>query len=339
MKNQLTRKDFLNLSGLGLVSLAGRQLQPIKHIYAGQQGRVIYENISTYQQPSYESEKIRLHWKDAVFPITNIALGMGEPSHNRIWYKVGNEGYAHSSGIQPVRTETNPVVTEFPVAGLLAEVTVPFTDALWNPGERYHVAYRFYYETTHWIKEVVNGPDGIPYYHILEDKWDLSYYVPASHLRVIQPAEISLLSPEVPSYEKRIEVHTSTQIVIAYEYDQPVFMTKASTGGTFKIDGSYETPRGHHITNHKRPSRHMAAGNLAFNGYDLPGVPWIMYITESGIAFHGTYWHNDFGKARSHGCINLPSKAAKWFYRWTLPQVPYHMQSTYNVYGTHVDIL
>jgi lipoprotein-anchoring transpeptidase ErfK/SrfK len=67
-------------------------------------------------------------------------------------------------------------------------------------------------------------------------------------------------------------------------------------------------------------------------------VPWISYITESGIAFHGTYWHNDFGIARSHGCINLPSKAAKWLYRWTLPFVPYNEQSTYNVSGTHVDV-
>jgi hypothetical protein len=339
MKKKFTRKDFLNLSGLGLVSLAGQNLKPTFNIYAGLQGRVIDENITTYQEPSYESEKIRIHWKDAVFPITNIALGNGEPSHNRIWYRVGTEGYAHSGGIQPVRTETNPVVTEFPEEGLLAEVTVPYTDALWNPGERYHVAYRFYYETTHWITEVVNGPDGLPYYHILEDKWDLSYYVPATHLRIIPESELSLISPDVPNWKKRIEVHTSTQVVIAYEYDQPVYMTRASTGGTFKLDGSYETPRGQHITNHKRPSRHMAAGNLALNGYDLPGVPWIIYITESGVAFHGTYWHNDFGLARSHGCINLPSKASKWLYRWTLPHVPYHKQSTYNVYGTHVDIL
>lgn len=337
MNQKLSRRDFLNLSGLGLVSLVGKQLKPVSHLYTGQQGRVIYENISTYTQPTYESDKIRIHWKDGVFPITGIALGTGEPSHNRIWYKVGNEGYAHSSGIQPVRTETNPVVTEIPEQGLLAEVSVPYTDALWNPGERYHVAYRFYYETTHWIKEVTNGPDGIPYYHILEDKWDLSYYVPASHLRVIQPGELSLISPNVPSYEKRIEVRTSTQSVIAYEYDQPVYMTRASTGGNFST-GKYETPKGYHITNHKRPSRHMAAGNLAHNGYDLPGVPWIMYITEGGIAFHGTYWHNDFGKALSHGCINLPTKASKWLYRWTLPQVPYHMQSTYNVYGTQVVI-
>lgn len=337
MKRNFTRKDFLNLSGLGVVSLVGRQLKPVLNLFTGQQGRVINENISTYKQPTYESEKVRIHWKDAVFPITSIALGMGEPSHNRIWYRVGNEGYAHSSGIQPVRTETNPVVTSFPEEGLLAEVTVPYTDALWNPGERYHVAYRFYYETTHWIKEAVNGPDGIPYYHILEDKWDLSYYVPAAHLRIIPTDELSLISPDVPSYEKRIEVHTKTQTVIAFEYNHPVYMTKASTGGNFKT-GMYETPPGHHITNHKRPSRHMAAGNLAYNGYDLPGVPWIMYITESGIAFHGTYWHNDFGLARSHGCINLPTKASKWFYRWTLPQVPYHMQSIYNVYGTQVDI-
>lgn len=322
-----------------MVSLAGQQLKPTFNIYAGQQGRVINENISTYKQPSYDSEKIRIHWKDAVFPITNIALGTGEPSHNRIWYRVGNEGYAHSSGIQPVRTSTNPVVTEIPEGGLLAEVTVPFTDALWNPGERYHVAYRFYYETTHWVKEVVNGPDGIPYYHILEDKWDLSYYVPAAHLRIIPESELSLISPDVPSWKKRIEVNTRTQVVTAYEYDKPVYMVKASTGGVFKIDGSFETPRGQHITNHKRPSRHMAAGNLALNGYDLPGVPWIIYITESGIAFHGTYWHNDFGLARSHGCINLPPRSSKWLYRWTLPQVPYHQQSTYNVYGTHVDIL
>jgi hypothetical protein len=332
-----TRKDFLNLSGLGLVSLVGRQLTPVSTLYDGQQGRVIYDSISTYTHPSFESERVRIFWKDAVFPITKVVMGTGEPDYNRIWYKVGSQGYAHSGGVQPVRTDLNPVVSEFPEHGLLAEVTVPYTDALWTPGERYHVAYRFYYETTHWIQGLVTGPDGIPYYHIIEDKWDLDYYVPSAHLRVIPEAEVSLLSPEVPSIAKRIEVLTETQTVIAYEYNQPVFMVKASTGADFS-DGKFATPTGHHMTNYKRPSRHMAAGNLAFNGYDLPGVPWITYITENGIAFHGTYWHNDFGKPRSHGCINLPSKAAKWLYRWTLPSVPFNQQWVYNLSATQVDI-
>ena len=328
----------MKLSGLGLFSLFGPQLSPLTSLYQDQQGRVIYEKISTYKKPTFNSERVRIHWKDAVFPITKVVLSNEEPFHNRIWYKIGTEGYAHSGGIQPVRTELNPVYNDFPAYGVLAEVTVPYTDALWTPGELYHVAYRFYYETTHWIKGIVEGPDGVPYYHILEDKWDLAYYVPAAHLRIIPEQELSLISPDVPSIFKRIEVRTSLQTVIAYEYNKPVFMVKAATGADFST-GKYITPSGHHITNYKRPSRHMAAGNLAYNGYDLPGVPWIVYITESGIAFHGTYWHNDFGKARSHGCINLPAKASKWLYRWTLPSVPYYEQSIYNVSGTHVDIL
>jgi hypothetical protein len=185
---------------------------------------------------------------------------------------------------------------------------------------------------------VVQTPDGTPYYHILEDKWDLEYYVPAAHLRVIPPEELTVRSPDVPPYAKRIEVRTDLQAVIAYEWNEPVFMVKVATGADFST-GKYITPPGRHLTNYKRPSRHMAAGNLAYNGYDLPGVPWISYITESGVALHGTYWHNDFGKARSHGCINLPSRAAKWIYRWTHPTVPPHEQSTYHKTGTIVDVI
>jgi hypothetical protein len=35
---------------------------------------------------------------------------------------------------------------------------------------------------------------------------------------------------------------------------------------------------------------------------------------------HGTYWHNDYGKPRSHGCINLSPETAKWVFRWSLPR-------------------
>jgi lipoprotein-anchoring transpeptidase ErfK/SrfK len=115
-------------------------------------------------------------------------------------------------------------------------------------------------------------------------------------------------------------------------------MAKAATGAKFS-NGNFATPSGHHITAHKRPSRHMAAGNLAYNGYDLPGVPWISYITENGISLHGTYWHNNFGFPRSHGCINLAPKAAQWIYLWTLPVVPPNAQYVHKSFGTSVDII
>jgi hypothetical protein len=337
-RGNFTRKDFINLGGLGLFGMISSQLSPLAYLYQGQQGRVAYEKISTYAKPTYDSEQIRNHWKDSVLPITGAVLGGDEPSHNRIWYKIGAEGYAHSGGIQPVKTVVNLVNYDIPSNGVLAEVTVPYSDALWTAGEHYRVAYRLYYETTHWITSVVEGSDGNPYYKIQEDKWDLEYFVPAEHLRIVPTKELTLLSPNIPNIAKRIEVRTSLQIVIAYEYDKPVFMVKTATGADFST-GQYITPQGHFLTNYKRPSRHMAANNLAYNGYDLPGVPWVSYITESGIAFHGTYWHNDFGKARSHGCINLTPKASKWLYRWTLPTVPDNTQSLYSVSGTQVDVI
>ena len=82
----------------------------------------------------------------------------------------------------------------------------------------------------------------------------------------------------------------------------------------------------------------MAAGDIASSGFDLPGVPWVLYITEGGISFHGTYWHNDYGRPRSHGCINLTPQAAKWVFRWTMPSVPPDKELIYGHVGTKVEI-
>lgn len=51
--------------------------------------------------------------------------------------------------------------------------------------------------------------------------------------------------------------------------------------------------------------------------YDLPGVPWNMYFTQEGGAIHGAYWHAEFGKQWSHGCVNLPLETARTLYEWT----------------------
>jgi hypothetical protein len=50
-------------------------------------------------------------------------------------------------------------------------------------------------------------------------------------------------------------------------------------------------------------------------------VPYVMYF-YGGYSLHGTYWHNDFGRARSHGCVNLRTPAAKWLFDWTTPPLP-----------------
>jgi hypothetical protein len=200
------------------------------------------------------------------------------------------------------------------------------------------VAYRLYFTSTHWVTDLVEDDNGGLWYEVLEDFYQFHYFVNATHLRIIQPAEVEMISPEVPAKDKKIEVHLNDQIVIAYEGSNPVQMMRCS-GGTALRRG-YLTPTGEFRTDYKRPSRHMVNSRLASAySYDLPGVPWICYFTEEGIAFHGTYWHNDFGRPKSHGCINLLSENAKWLYRWTLPHVPYEEQRFDKIGGTAVKIV
>jgi len=334
---EISRRDFLKFASLSMASIYFPQLKYQIEYPVEQQGRVIYPTIPILDEPSLNSKKIKEYWKDLVLPITEVTIGDIEPSYNRIWYRIGEEGYTHSGGIQPVRTQLNQPTSEIPETGCLAEVTVPFTDAFWEPGLRNKFAYRFYYETTHWITNIVQDAHGDNWYVILDDKWEYEFFVPSKHLRIVPDTEFAPLSPDVHPAAKHIEVNISDQLVIAYEWDRPVFMTRVATGVALS-NNRYLTPIGSHLTFQKRPSRHMAAGNLANPSYDLPGVPWNSYITQNGIAFHGTYWHNDFGKPRSHGCLNLTAKAAKWIYRWTIPEVPINEQWVYEDFGTLVEI-
>jgi len=75
------------------------------------------------------------------------------------------------------------------------------------------------------------------------------------------------------------------------------------------------------------------------NVYDLPGVPWVSYITIEGVAFHGAFWHANWGKVMSNGCINMKNDDAKWLYRWTTPVVPFNQYFQEDVLGTRVDVV
>lgn len=55
--------------------------------------------------------------------------------------------------------------------------------------------------------------------------------------------------------------------------------------------------------------------------YQLRDVPYIQYF-EKGQALHAAYWHDVFGKKRSHGCINLSPIDAHRVFQWTEPAMP-----------------
>lgn len=348
----LSRREFLRQTQRGLLALfalpwidraEGRE----KLVAAGpdaadvpEVGRVLDNSLMIYKEPSFSSKMVKIYWRDLVLPINGATIGDKLPEHNRVWYLVNNEGYAHSGNVQPVAVRRNQAVESLPEKGALVEVTVPFTDALLDPNRPDFFVYRMYYSTTHWANRVVTDLKGRKWYYIQDDKYKRkAYYILGEHVRVVQPEDLTIISPDVPVEEKRLEVHLSQQVVVAYESERPVFMTRVASGGQF-VEGNYSTPIGSFVTSRKRPSRHMASGDLAAaNSFDLPGVPWICYLTLRGVSFHGTYWHNDFGKARSHGCINLSPQAAQWVYRWTNPVVPFKEHTLDKEDGTRVSII
>ena len=311
-------------------------LLPPQDDFANLQARIIDRTVWTFDEPNSKSKRAKLYWHDLVVPITNTTIGDDESAYNRVWYQLDEAGYAYSGGIQPVRTILNQP-QQIPTRGALGEVSVPYTDAYAEADSNADFMYRLYYETVHWVTNAVKAADGNLWYRLLDDKFEQYYYVPASHIRILSTEELSPLSPNVPDENKRVEVRLDDQLLLAYENAQIVFATRISSGGK-RLSGKYTTPIGNFITYHKRPTRHMAAGDIASNGFDLPGVPWVLYITEGGISFHGTYWHNDYGHPHSHGCINLAPQAAKWLFRWTRPTVPPEKPLAYGFVGTQVEI-
>ncbi len=361
----LSRRDFLKLSGLGLLglSLPGRDRLPLLRAplqpfllrsdgswtlprsklldddFPNQQGRVTSRLIWIFDAPSFNARRVNLYWRDSIVNISGISISQDAGDYNRVWYEIGTEGYAYSGTIQPVQTLLNAPSLDIPAEGALAQVTVPYTDAHEQPRLDSRGVYRMYYDTVHWIMSAsTSSSDGKIWYQVLDDKWNELYYAPGEHLRLISADELAPLSPDVPDSQKKVQVRLDDQLVLAYENGQPVFATRAATGAIFLL-GTYTTPTGHFMTFHKRPTRHMANGDITASGYDLPGVPWVMYFTESGLSLHGTFWHNDFGHPKSHGCVNLSVEAAKWLYRWTNPAVKPDARYAYGPVGTPLEIV
>lgn len=338
ISQDISRREFLKIIGAGLLaSFLLPTTKSINEFPNDQYGRVAIDMINVYNEPSFSAKIINTHKKDTVFLIPGIIVGEGSLS-NQIWYKVGEEGYAYSGDIQPVKIQLNSVKENIPPSGALCEVTIPYTDAHWKADLTAEIAFRLYYETTHWITSKVIDNNNLPWYRLYDQKFNKSYYVKADHLKIITQEELTPIHPGIPYSAKTLEVHIKDQIIIAYENNTPIYMARTSTGSTSSGE-RYITPFGKFNIFFKRSTRHMESDNLTSYGNDLPGVPWVCYFTTDGVAIHGAYWHNNFGFPRSTGCINLPPSAAKWIYRWTDPAVPGDKQSGYNRHGTEIRII
>jgi lipoprotein-anchoring transpeptidase ErfK/SrfK len=341
--SRISRRDFLKL---GTSAIAGIGIYPFLPDFQtfddANQVRVATKAVTIHSAASDQNRITGQRFRDELVNIYE-EVDAGAPEYNPVWYRVWG-GYIHRARLQKVKVLFNKPLTSIPEGTRqVAEVTVPYTQAMrhtkiygWQPN------LRLYYGSVHWITGIDEGPDGEPWYRIFDELVGFPYHVPAIHLRPIPLEEWSALTPDIPLEDKRIEVNLTTQTLIAYELDKELLKTKISSGianSGINTGLSTQTPTGDFRIISKYPSKHMGNGNLFASpeDYELPGVPWTCFFHEAGYAFHGTYWHDNFGTPMSRGCVNMRIEEAKWLFRWVRPL--HDPNRTYTPgYGTRVII-
>jgi hypothetical protein len=122
--------------------------------------------------------------------------------------------------------------------------------------------------------------------------------------------------------ERWFDINVTKQTLVAYEGPKAVFATLVSTGeaGLGDPEKTKSTKRGIFRIH----TKHIAAtmdSEIVGEEFELRDIPYVQYF-EGGYALHAAYWHDDFGKPRSHGCINLTPDDARRLFFWTEPKVP-----------------
>lgn len=325
-EQRVSRRDFLALGALSAGALAFVRPPDDRSGKGFTLGRVTTDWIHLYKEPSFRSAQLTRIPRDSLVNILGSVQSDEGPSYNPEWHQLA-DGYVHSGYVQIVKWQPQTPRMKVAEEGELFEVSVPFTRSYRKPDPLSAPLYRLYYQSTAWVEAAVRGADGRMYYRLVDDLLNIRYFARAEHLRRVPPEEVTPISPEVPLHEKQLEISLARQELLAFEREDLVFRTRISSGipdprprenGIPTI-----TPTGNFYVDKKMPVRHMGDGSLAasLDAYELPGVPWVSYFHFTGVAFHGTYWHSNYGTPMSHGCINMQVDEARWLFRWSSPRI------------------
>ncbi len=152
---------------------------------------------------------------------------------------------------------------------------------------------------------------------------------------------------KLPGFAKKgtkwIDISIVGQTLVLWEGEKPVYATLVSTGrdGLGEPGKTKSTPRGVFAVYQKHITTTMDSEVSDDHQFEIRDVPWVMYF-KGGYAIHGAYWHDDFGRERSHGCVNVAPIDARYAFMWAGPQVPEHWHAAYagdaNGPGTVVSI-
>lgn len=263
-------------------------------------------------------------------PVNARSIVMGGPFNDN-WYWLeynGTRGYTQGRFLVVVDDKYTPVPVTTPGGTVVPATATPDTSIpsspgtyndLWigematggnvrvGPGLDQRILKGWWAGRRLLLYQAVNDSKGDVWYRV-SDPPEAPMYVHSSLVR-----KVALVKYEGARYKGRwININISQQVVTAYEDGVPVKVTLASTG-----TGKNLTELGVWKIYYRLPKQDMKGGSLASEDYYfLKDVPYPQYFHTSGEGLHGTYWHDDFGRPHSHGCVNLSTPMSEWFYGW-----------------------
>ncbi len=354
-RDKLSRREFLKFStlALGALVLSGKNNRVFSRFGKYQVDQPSTPNfpanvslgrmcvgepgtrVDILSEPYGNAPVVGTAWYDDVFEWRRevIAKQIDPIRINQRWVETP-EGYIYADYLQNVMHVPQIPLTELPITptgekGMWVEIVTPYTGLDFEkPPSQYWVRTavrpRIYYSQVFWAFNVRLDPvTGNPQYCLrqLYGAFDDTYWVDASVCRQITLDEVAPIHPG--ANDKHIVINLNYQTLACYEGNEEVFFTKVTTGGYNYEEEKWLTPLGKHTIWRKMISTHMSAGSAVGN-YDIAGVAWTTLFDNKGAAIHSTYWHNYYGTARSHGCVNTRPEDAKWVWRWTEPAVSYY---------------
>ncbi|NUP06535.1 MAG: L,D-transpeptidase [Polyangiaceae bacterium] len=128
---------------------------------------------------------------------------------------------------------------------------------------------------------------------------------------------------DVGEHERWVDVNLERKTLVLFEGDKPVYAALISPGKKSRNKKkNHATPTGSWRIREKHIATTMdgdgASGDLP---YSIEDVPYVAYFKGS-YALHAAFWHNNFGREMSHGCVNLSPLDAKYVFNFVEPRIP-----------------
>ena len=367
----ITRRDFLKLVGgtAGLMALRPfSRVMPLAQFPDSPRLGRLTATLDLISAPRVDYPSTEKLYPDTVIPWLREVVAETKDTNviNQRWVETP-KGFLPSAYVQPVGNKLNTPLQAIPQGqtGFWAEVTVPYVDYVLENAEpsspflKYLKGRgdptRWYYSQVLRVDQIkLSEVTGKPIYRIVHPVYiDNKFagnendimWADGSAFHPISAEEMTPISPNIDPAQKRIVANLTYQTLSCFEGLNEVYFCRMSSGAKRDAQGNpvdtWSTPLGKgHQTWWKSISIHMAGGTVDA-GYDTMGVSWCTFFAGSGVAIHSTFWHNNFGTPRSHGCINILPEDAKWVFRWTTPETsvdPYNLMIQGSG-GTLVDVV